>query len=178
MSHTSNLAIDRENELNEKVICTKCLLPKERKSFYSVSREKKPNGLHSWCKVCIYKGSYKAQKIRLSKKEYRDKARISDRDSKKRKRILFPGLATKVVAEYRKKYPEKFKAHQLLQYAVKSGKIQKFPCEKCGAVNVHAHHDDYSKPLAVRWLCPADHKAIHPGKIYNPWTKKYITITI
>jgi hypothetical protein len=35
------------------------------------------------------------------------------------------------------------------------------PCEKCGAQKAHAHHDDYSKPLVVRWLCPADHVEWH-----------------
>lgn len=24
-----------------------------------------------------------------------------------------------------------------------------------------AHHDDYSKPLEVRWLCPSHHKLHH-----------------
>lgn len=29
---------------------------------------------------------------------------------------------------------------------------------------VEAHHDDYSKPLGVRWLCRDDHKAWHDAK--------------
>ncbi len=36
------------------------------------------------------------------------------------------------------------------------------PCEVCGATgDVEAHHDDYAKPLEVRWLCPSHHKLLH-----------------
>jgi len=53
--------------------------------------------------------------------------------------------------------------------ATKRGELVKQPCEVCGTTqNVHAHHDDYKKPLEVRWLCAKDHVAWHrefgPGK--------------
>lgn len=35
------------------------------------------------------------------------------------------------------------------------------PCERCGASNAQRHHDDYMKPLAVRWLCPKHHGEAH-----------------
>lgn len=45
---------------------------------------------------------------------------------------------------------------------VKAGKIHKQPCEICGtSVNIEAHHDDYSNPLKVRWLCRYHHKQLH-----------------
>lgn len=34
-------------------------------------------------------------------------------------------------------------------------------CEKCGAPKAHAHHDDYTKPLDVRWLCRSCHGVEH-----------------
>lgn len=34
-------------------------------------------------------------------------------------------------------------------------------CERCGAANAHAHHDDYTRPLDVRWLCRACHAVEH-----------------
>ena len=48
--------------------------------------------------------------------------------------------------------------------AVKSGKLEK--PKSCGScyipnVRIHGHHDDYSKPLAVRWLCSMCHIAWH-----------------
>jgi ribosomal protein S27AE len=37
------------------------------------------------------------------------------------------------------------------------------PCEECGAKNAMAHHDDYTKPLQVRWLCRKHHRLFHIG---------------
>jgi ribosomal protein S27AE len=37
----------------------------------------------------------------------------------------------------------------------------KKPCERCGATVAQMHHDDYSKPLAVRWLCGRCHGIEH-----------------
>jgi len=41
--------------------------------------------------------------------------------------------------------------------------LRKMPhdCEQCGAPNAHAHHDDYSRPLDVRWLCRTCHGIEH-----------------
>lgn len=33
------------------------------------------------------------------------------------------------------------------------GKLVPQPCETCGDANVEMRHDDYTKPLEVRWLC-------------------------
>lgn len=43
----------------------------------------------------------------------------------------------------------------------KRGKITKKPCEKCGDLNSQKHHEDYSKPLDVTWLCRKCHLAHH-----------------
>lgn len=64
-------------------------------------------------------------------------------------------------AEYRKKYPIKIKAHKAVETAVRRGDLLKQPCEVCGSDNSMAHHDDYAKPLEVRWLCQVHHKEWH-----------------
>ncbi len=56
--------------------------------------------------------------------------------------------------------PEKIRARSHLRQKIRSGKIIRLPCERCGA-KAHAHHDDYSKPLDVRWLCVKHHLEYH-----------------
>ena len=43
---------------------------------------------------------------------------------------------------------------------LRRGKLEKSPC-KCGNINVEAHHEDYSKPLEVIWLCRECHLEHH-----------------
>lgn len=50
--------------------------------------------------------------------------------------------------------------------AVDSGKLIKPDrCQKCGKSpkHLHAHHENYEKPLEVIWLCPLCHKIEHPA---------------
>lgn len=55
----------------------------------------------------------------------------------------------------------KRKARTLVQTAVINGTLARLPCEVCGATPAEAHHDDYSRPLDVRWLCPSHHREHH-----------------
>ena len=60
---------------------------------------------------------------------------------------------------------EKRKAKYAVDNAIRRGKMVRQPCEKCGATPSQAHHDDYSKPLQVRWLCRKHHSEEH--RIYE-----------
>lgn len=55
----------------------------------------------------------------------------------------------------------KVKAQTILNSAVRRGEVQKQPCRCCASTNVHAHHEDYSSPLEVVWLCPIHHAEAH-----------------
>ncbi len=61
--------------------------------------------------------------------------------------------------------PEVRKARQDLRNAVVAGRIIRGPCEREteGTCNgrIEAHHDDYSKPFEVRWLCRKHHGEEH-----------------
>src|ERR1039458_7338116 len=49
-------------------------------------------------------------------------------------------------------------ARRKLNLYVYYGKVKRQPCEVCGAQPAEAHHEDYSKPLDVEWLCPTHHR--------------------
>lgn len=52
-------------------------------------------------------------------------------------------------------------ARETLNLAVHHGLLEKNPCEVCGETKVEAHHNDYSKPLEVQWLCKRHHVLLH-----------------
>ena len=41
------------------------------------------------------------------------------------------------------------------------GKLTPQPCEMCGSAEVERHHEDYSNPRLVRWLCRPCHLQHH-----------------
>src|SRR3990167_453291 len=57
------------------------------------------------------------------------------------------------------------KVRSLTRYAVRTGKLYEEPCEVCGEEKVEAHHDDYNKPLDVRWLCRKHHDDHHRNEL-------------
>lgn len=59
------------------------------------------------------------------------------------------------------RHPVEEAARRAVRAAVESGRLVRQPCEKCGAEIAQAHHDDYSKPLDVRWLCRLHHDEHH-----------------
>src|SRR5882724_9502820 len=51
------------------------------------------------------------------------------------------------------------------------GRITPTPCEQCSELAVQMHHDNYSLPLAVRFLCAPCHRNFHinkPATIIGP----------
>jgi Homeodomain-like domain len=73
-------------------------------------------------------------------------------------RLLIPPQWNK---RWREKNPEKVRCHSAVQTALRNGTLQRQPCVSCGATNTHAHHEDYTEPLIVLWLCPLCHKKAH-----------------
>jgi ribosomal protein S27AE len=59
--------------------------------------------------------------------------------------------------------PEKIAASRLLRRAVANDSVVRpIVCSSCGILcTPMAHHDDYSRPLEVRWLCARCHRALH-----------------
>lgn len=71
------------------------------------------------------------------------------------------------IAKLQKKYrkiPHLIPHHEArskARSAIRKGIIKESPCEICGEIKVDAHHDDYDKPLEIRWLCRKHHSEHH-----------------
>jgi hypothetical protein len=127
--------------------CFKCERVKPLADFYK--HPQMPDGRVNKCKECNKKD---VQKNRKKNIEY---YRQYDRKRGNRQGYEY-------TKDYREKYPNKYKAHGIVGRSMRAGKLFKEPCEVCGSrENIHAHHDDYLKPLNIKWLCAAHHSQWH-----------------
>lgn len=130
--------------------CFKCLQSKPLSEFYRHGMMK--DGHLNKCKECTkadVSASYAAnreQRQRSQNENKTDEQRLERRAAGRR---------------HRAKYPEKTRARLMVKRAVKSGKIVRQPCNVCGDPQAEAHHEDYSKPLEVVWLCFKHHREAH-----------------
>ena len=87
----------------------------------------------------------------------------TDRFRKLRKRKSYQENLYKAVYKSIEKYKEKQNSRLKLNEAIKKGFITRpekcYNCEKIG--KVEGHHDDYSKPYDVVWLCKRCHNTLH-----------------
>lgn len=126
--------------------CKKCGIKKSLDMFYKHS--KSSDGVSGKCKECAKADARTVRYLRI------DYYREYDRNRGNRQ-------PREYLKEYRKKNPKKYKANCAINNALRSGKIKKLPCEICGSEKSVGHHDDYDKPMSVRWLCQAHHKQWH-----------------
>lgn len=60
------------------------------------------------------------------------------------------------VKEWRERNLDKVKAQRVVFVLQRSGKIKKQKCF-CGKSKTEAHHENYSKPKEIVWLCKKHH---------------------
>jgi len=69
---------------------------------------------------------------------------------------------------------KKARARWATRYAIKTGRLVPGPCEMAGLEchgKIEAHHDDYRKPLDVRWFCRRHHLKIDGHAMARPFNK-------
>ena len=64
----------------------------------------------------------------------------------------------------KQRYPERILAREKVHREIRSGRMKRLPCQKCGKKQSFAHHTDYSKPLDVEWYCRKHHREQHDNK--------------
>lgn len=130
--------------------CPSCGEAKPMSAF--CGRKDRP-GLARVCGQCRYR---------------RERAAAIVRPSKRAAKLAGQLMRTR---RYGERHPLKTRAHALVSYALRSGVlVRPSQCGVCarpdvrcvdGRTILHAHHEDYSQPLVVEWLCASCHIARH-----------------
>jgi hypothetical protein len=138
--------------------CFCCKQTKPISEFYKHAMM--ADGRLNKCKSCV-KQSVKERRFNP---ESRERVLAYDRKRGNRQSKLY-------LKKYRARYPNKYRAHNLVNNAIRDKRLFREPCEVCGRTDtVEGHHDDYAKPLNVRWLCAAHNRQWHSdnGEALNP----------
>lgn len=126
--------------------CFVCSHVKSLQHFYA--HKQMADGTLNKCKECCKKDVRKNRKVNIDYYRAYDIKRGSRRTQETQH-------------EWRKQNPQKYKAQTMVNNAVRDKRLFKEPCEVCGKRRTHGHHDDYLKPLNVRWLCAIHHREWH-----------------
>ena len=127
--------------------CFKCGVEKPLSEFYK--HKQMSDGHLNKCKECTKRDANNHRAENLDKvREYDKKRNALPHRVAARKEYAKSdaGRASKAktIRKYIEKYPNKYKAHNMVNNAVRDGKLFKEPCDVCGCEKVHAHHDDYA----------------------------------
>jgi len=147
-------------------VCRECNVENPLSEFYKHAAM--GDGHLNKCKSCV------KQRVNKHREENIEKAREYDRQ-----RAMLPHRVQarkeymqteqgkkskkKSLERYKKTYPMTYAAHVITCNAIRDKKLKRpTRCSVCNTKTmIEAHHDDYTKPLEVRWLCNACHRAWH-----------------
>lgn len=128
--------------------CCTCKQDLPLDNFYHDKQTK--DGYTRRCKNCDRLHRRKMRKLHPETYKERDKRYYAKNRDRK----------VAYLADWRERNKHKVAAHIAVRTALQAGGLVKKPCF-CGIENVDAHHEDYSKPLDVHWLCRRHHVLIH-----------------
>jgi len=119
--------------------------------------------------------SRKAKNWRLNNRDwYFEYIKNNKEKIKQRKRKYVKSRIKEILAkqkEKRKNKPDQYMARTKITYLRQANKINpKNKCEICFQYKTTvAHHQDYSKPMDVKWVCKRCHHILHT--MYKIWLK-------
>lgn len=135
---------------------------KELSEFYKHKRM--PDGHLNICKDCKRSDARKDYDKNKQSIEwiFKERERTRERNIRLGYSSKYRHLDRKQYSKrWQERYPEKRTAQNKLANALRSKKLTKNACQVCGEMVVDAHHEDYSKPLEVQWLCRKHHMEVH-----------------
>src|SRR5690625_498931 len=149
--------------------CRKCGVEKPLADYYT--HKQMADGHLNICKECVKARAREHRRENLERIREYDRKRGQTEARKKRVREYYrKTVATKEgrdrlwdqSREWARKNKERRAAHIAVTNAVRNGTLKPKPCERCSfPFGVHGHHEDYSKPLDVIWLCRRCHGERH-----------------
>jgi len=169
----TNLSCRKYYERNkEKWVERNKSLPEEKRQqkldymceYHAKNRERVVKRLKEWRKnrPIEEKKAYNQRYYKINKEKLQKISRESYKNlSKEQKKRNY-----ETIKLFRKNNRDKAKAWFAVGNALIRGDMNKpNNCELCNIKErLHAHHEDYSKPLEVKWLCPKCHNEIHVDK--------------
>lgn len=129
----------------ETKICSRCKIEKPVSEFHKC----KKTGYQYWCKPCHRKDNIEYAKTGYYA-EYRCRPEVVER--RKEYRTEYRQRPAVMVKDFARSY---------LNNAIRDGRFNREPCAMCGEEQAEGHHDDYSQPLLVVWLCAECHTELH-----------------
>lgn len=147
-------------------VCRECNQEKPLTNFYK--HAKMADGHLNKCVECVKARVLKHREANLEKIQAYDKERGNLPHRVKARKEYMKTEAGKQArkrasAVQKKRYPMAYAAHVITGNAIRDGKLtQASNCSVCNSTEkIEGHHDDYTKPLEVRWLCKKCHKEWH-----------------
>ena len=147
-------------------VCRECGVKKELNAFYKHAAML--DGHLNKCIECVKDRVKKHRELNLDKIKAYDLARAKTPYRMAKNKAYAQSekgkLAhKKALVNYRKRYPLIYVSKLLTKKALKHGElVRPTHCSECNSTHkIEGHHDDYTKPLDVRWLCEKCHKNWH-----------------
>lgn len=108
------------------------------------------------------------EKMRYKRDEHRREA-----NKRRAKTPEYKAAHAEAVRRRNALHPDKRAANVILGNAVRDGRVIKpKECSRCGIIpprrQLHGHHEDYSRPLDVEWICSGCHGLEHYGEAPEP----------
>lgn len=137
--------------------CFKCNTHQALTEFYK--HPQMPDGHVNKCKTCNKKDVSENRLANIEKYRAYDRERAKNPERAK--------SAAEISKIWRNSDSRITMCHNKVARAVRRGLLTRAPCSVCGNKNSLAHHESYSKPLDVVWLCQVHHKARHKEMVIS-----------
>ncbi len=131
--------------------CFKCGTQQPLTEFYRHSRM--ADGHLNKCKSCTKSDVSKNRLKNIDAFRAYDRLRAKLPHRKK--------MALELQSIRRRMDKRKYRCHNKVMRAVRSGDIERLPCVVCGDKRSMGHHESYDRPLDVVWYCQVHHSARH-----------------